>query len=279
MTRFWLIANARSGSVSDTTREGVVAALESRGALAGRTDFPTEPLPEPRDLTAAGVDTVAVLAGDGTINAAARRYADWPGALLILPGGTMNLLARALHGDAAPVAIVEQLDQARAVDLPVIVAAEHRAFVGVILGPATAWNRARERWRAGRWRAALRAVRAAWQRSRGRGIAIEGVAGRPQAVFVSGGEQELHVAAVDASDGRMLAELGWEWLTGDWIAAGAVTSIARPTVRLGGRRPVAALFDGEPALLPAGSVLRLERSRPMFLQTRPILLQTRKPAA
>ena len=32
MTRFWLIANARSGSVSDTTREGVVAALESRGA-------------------------------------------------------------------------------------------------------------------------------------------------------------------------------------------------------------------------------------------------------
>ena len=188
MTRFWLIANARSGSVSDTTREGVVAALESRGALAGRTDFPTEPLPEPRDLTAAGVDTVAVLAGDGTINAAARRYADWPGALLILPGGTMNLLARALHGDAAPVAIVELLDQARAVDLPVIAAAEHRAFVGVILGPATAWNRARERWRAGRWRGALRAVRAAWHRSRGRGIAIEGVAGRPQAVFVSAGD-------------------------------------------------------------------------------------------
>lgn len=279
MTRFWLIANALSGSVSDTTREGVVAALESRGALAGRTDFPTEPLPEPRDLTAAGVDTVAVLAGDGTINAAARRYADWPGALLILPGGTMNLLARALHGDAAPVAIVEQLDQARAVDLPVIAAAEHRAFVGVILGPATAWNRARERWRAGRWRGALRAVRAAWHRSRGRGIAIEGVAGRPQAVFVSAGDDALRIAAVDASDGRMLAELGWEWLTGDWIAAGAVTSLDRPTVRVHGRRPVAALFDGEPALLPAGSVLRLERSRPMFLQTRPILLQTRKPAA
>ncbi|PCG08371.1 hypothetical protein COA17_13475 [Sphingomonas ginsenosidimutans] len=279
MTRFWLIANARSGSVSDTTREGVVAALESRGALAGRTDFPTEPLPEPRDLTAAGVDTVAVLAGDGTINAAARRYADWPGALLILPGGTMNLLARALHGDAAPVAIVELLDQARAVDLPVIAAAEHRAFVGVILGPATAWNRARERWRAGRWRGALRAVRAAWHRSRGRGIAIEGVAGRPQAVFVSAGDDALRIAAVDASDGRMLAELGWEWLTGDWIAAGAVTSLHRPTMRVHGRRPVAALFDGEPALLPAGSVLRLERSRPMFLQTRPILLQTRKPAA
>lgn len=279
MTRFWLIANARSGSVSDTTREGVVAALESRGALAGRTDFPTEPLPEPRDLTAAGVDTVAVLAGDGTINAAARRYADWPGALLILPGGTMNLLARALHGDAAPVAIVEQLDQARVVDLPVIAAAEHRAFVGVILGPATAWNRARERWRAGRWRGALRAVRAAWHRSRGRGIAIEGVAGRPQAVFVSAGDDALRIAAVDASDGRMLAELGWEWLTGDWIAAGAVTSLHRPTMRVHGRRPVAALFDGEPALLPAGSVLRLERSRPMFLQTRPILLQTRKPAA
>ncbi|MEE2916415.1 MAG: diacylglycerol kinase family protein [Pseudomonadota bacterium] len=279
MTRFWLIANARSGSVSDTTREGVVAALESRGALAGRTDFPTEPLPEPRDLTAAGVDTVAVLAGDGTINAAARRYADWPGALLILPGGTMNLLARALHGDAAPVAIVELLDQARAVDLPVIAAAEHRAFVGVILGPATAWNRARERWRAGRWRGALRAVRAAWHRSRGRGLAIEGVAGRPQAVFVSAGDDALRIAAVDASDGRMLAELGWEWLTGDWIAAGAVTSLHRPTMRVHGRRPVAALFDGEPALLPAGSVLRLERSRPMFLQTRPILLQTRKPAA
>ena len=50
---------------------------------------------------------------------------------------------------------------------PVLAAAEHRAFVGVILGPATAWNRARERWRAGRWRGALRAVRAAWHRSTG----------------------------------------------------------------------------------------------------------------
>lgn len=279
MTRFWLIANARSGSVSDTTLEGVVAALAARGVLAGHTDFPAEPLPEPRALDGAQVDTVVVLAGDGTINAAARRYADWAGTLLILPGGTMNMLARALHGDSAPAAIVAQLDRARAVDLPVIAAAEHRAFVGVILGPATAWNRARERWRAGRWRAALRAVRAAWARSRGRGIAIAGVAGRPQAVFVSAGDDALRIAAVDASDGRMLAELGWEWLSGDWIAAGAVTSLQRATVRLGGRRPVAALFDGEPALLPAGSVLRLERSPPMFLQTRQILLQTRKPAA
>ena len=68
MTRFWLIANARSGSVSDTTLEGVVAALAARGVLAGRTDFPAEPLPELRALDAAQVDTVVVLAGDGRIS-------------------------------------------------------------------------------------------------------------------------------------------------------------------------------------------------------------------
>lgn len=271
MTRFWLIANARSGSVSDTTREGVVAALESRGALAGRTDFPTEPLPEPRDLTAAGVDTVAVLAGDGTINAAARRYADWPGALLILPGGTMNLLAKLLHGDAEPAAIIHAAHQAAdRVALPFVEAGPHRAFVGLILGPAASWVRAREAARAGKLRQMLRAARNAWGRTFGQGLRLRGLSGLPrrvQAVFVQAVDGRLRVAAIDARDWRSILALGWEFLTGDWVRAAAVTEVHAPELRTAERRPVLALFDGEPVMIEPDVVIRAGETRPQFLKT------------
>src|SRR5688572_11847913 len=62
--------------------------------------FPDEPLPSPAGLAGAGVDCVAVYAGDGTVNTLVTGLYGWDGAVLVLPGGTMNLLAKRLHGDA-----------------------------------------------------------------------------------------------------------------------------------------------------------------------------------
>lgn len=268
--RVWLVANPSSGSTGPTTRDAVVAAIERHAALAGATSFPAEPLPTTADLDAAAVDTLAVLAGDGTINAAACRYADWNGALLILPGGTMNLLAKALHGSTDAPAIVVQAAAGGATRtaLPLVEAEGHCAFVGLILGPATSWNSARELLRAGRWRGLARAVRLAWQRTLGHRVRLDGLDRGAQAVFVRAEDDALVASAIDAPDWRSIVELGWEWLTGDWVAARAVTQVRRRSLRVRGRRPVHALFDGERRVLAPAAEIRLARSRPIFLRTR-----------
>jgi len=268
MKRTWIIANPASGSVTPAVRDSVEAALSACSEIVGRTAFPEEPLPEPGAIDAAGADTIVLLAGDGTINAAACAFADWDGALLILPGGTMNLLSKALHGDVAPDAIVAAAAAGAAtIALPFAQGEGHRAYVGLILGPAASWNRARERLRAGRVRGLWRVVRHAWSRTMAHRVRIAGVPGAAQAVFVRATDAALDIATVEAADWRSIAELGWGWVSGDWVAARAVHSYTRPTIRLRGKRPVQALFDGEPAILPPGTEIGLGRSRRMFLST------------
>lgn len=275
MKRLWFITNPQSGSATQEKCAALEAVFEERGlALAGRTGFPEDPIPERDALDAADVDTVVLFAGDGTINAALCALAKWEGAFLILPGGTMNMLAKILHGDADPAAIVHSAHQAaRRVALPFVEAGPHRAFVGLILGPAAHWGRAREAARAGRFARMARAARNAWRRTFGRGIGVRGVPGmdgRYQAVFVAPTETGLRVDAIDARDWGAIVELGWSWLTGDWVAARAVTQRNAELIEPLSRRPVLALFDGEPLTLDAGIRVSSGLTRPVFLATKEV---------
>lgn len=274
MNKLWLITNPGSGSTTQAKCDALEALFAERGLeLAGRTDFPEHELPKGTALTRKGVDTVVLFAGDGTINAALRSLASWKGSFLILPGGTMNLLAKALHDTLDPHTIVaEAHDETRRVSLPYIEAGDDRAFVGLILGPAATWARAREAMRKGRFGRLLNAARAAWRRTFDRkGIRIEGaikLKHHYQAVFVSPVEQGLEVIGVDARDWGSIAQLGWEWINGDWIAAHAVDRAYATELRVQERRPVLALFDGEPVTLAPGTQIRSARSPKAFIATR-----------
>ncbi|WCM25267.1 hypothetical protein NDN01_14450 [Sphingomonas sp. QA11] len=273
MQKLWFITNTASGTATTEKAAAIEAVFAEHDlALAGRTAFPADDLPEAAELDAAGVDTVVLFAGDGTINAAACALAEWKGAILILPGGTMNLLAKLLHGEADPVAIIRAAGaQGRLVALPMVEAGPHRAFVGLILGPAATWVRARELVRAGRVRGLVRAIRTAWRRTFSGGIRLSGVPGfrhHAQAVFVRPEVDHLDVAAVDARDWRAIASLGWEWLTGDWVAAAEVTQVRATRFRIAGTRPALALFDGEPVMLDPDIVIRCGMGREMFIATK-----------
>lgn len=274
MQTLWFITNPASGTTSAAKCDALEAVFAERGlSLAGRTRFPADPLPDGAALEAAGVDTVVLFAGDGTINAALCALAEWDGAFLILPGGTMNLLAKALHDETDPHKILHAAHGCdRRVALPYIVAGEHRAFVGLILGPAASWFRAREVVRKGRFGRLVAAVRGAWRNTfHRRGVRVEGAQGlgdRYQAVFVTPSLDGLEVAAVDARDWGSIAQLGWEWVTGDWVAARAVTESRTEQLRLGDRGPVLALFDGEPETLAPGTTVRAGRSLETFIATR-----------
>jgi diacylglycerol kinase family enzyme len=272
MQKLWFITNTASGTATAAKAAAIEAVFAEHDLqLVGRTAFPDDALPDADRLDAEGVDTVVLFAGDGTINAAACKLADWTGSILILPGGTMNLLAKALHGNADPATIIHAAKQGgRRIALPYVEAGPHRAFVGLILGPAATWVRARELVRSRRLRGLGRAILSAWRRTFSRGIRLEGVPGlhhHAQAVFVSPEPDHLDVAAVDARDWRSIAALGWEWLTGDWVAAAEVTQVQTKRVRIAGHKPVQALFDGEPVRLAADVTITGGIGREMFIAT------------
>ncbi len=143
----WLVSNPYSGS----NDEAAVAALEHccgrHGlAVARRTKVPDEPLPTPAALEAAGIERVAVFAGDGTVNSLIAGLTGWSGAVIVLPGGTMNLLYRRLHGERTLDETVAAIAAGRAeLRRPGVIRTPGRdAYAGLLAGPGASWGRVRE---------------------------------------------------------------------------------------------------------------------------------------
>lgn len=268
--RVWLVANAGSGSTDADALKWMADALAGQGAeVVGQTDFPAEVLPNVDRLEAAGVDTLVICAGDGTINAAVGAVGDWGGQCLVLPGGTMNGLAKTLHGDATREAILQAIGSARLVHPPTANAEGHSALVGVILGPAATWVHAREGVRKGRFARAVRAARIAWARSFSHTIRVAGAPGRHRAVIVTPREHGLDYATISTAGVSDAIRLGWNWLLGDWRNDAGVSVAEGVEVTLIGRRFVRALFDGEPAKLETPACIRHGQTRLAFLATAP----------
>ena len=95
-----LVCNTQSGSHDEAVREQIVELCRDHGVpLVATFALPDDDIPDVAELTRQGIDLLLVWTGDGTINAAAIKAAGWDGAILVLPGGTLNLLSKALHGD------------------------------------------------------------------------------------------------------------------------------------------------------------------------------------
>lgn len=143
----WLIRNAASGSNTEEAIAALLAAFAEAGAEPARiVVLPDDVAPSVEDLRAAGVDVVAIFTGDGTINSVVTGLYGWDGAVLVLPGGTMNLLAKRLHGDAEASEIIAKA-AAGAVwrTRPAIVRTAHGdALTGILAGPGAAWADVRE---------------------------------------------------------------------------------------------------------------------------------------
>ena len=143
----WLVSNASSGSNDDAALAALEDGCGRHGFhVAQRTVFPEQDLPTPAVLDAAGIDRVAVFAGDGTINTLIAGLAGWSGAVLVLPGGTMNLLYHRLHGDRTLEQTLAAIARGAAqMRRPGVIRSPYGdAFAGMLAGPGTSWGRVRE---------------------------------------------------------------------------------------------------------------------------------------
>lgn len=143
--RFIFLANSRSGSFDRELVDEMLAEAERAGL--GKAELcllPDAVCPTPESL--GEDDLVAVFGGDGTISSVVRELAGWGGAVLILPGGTMNLASKRLHGEQDAMAILAAVaaGQARRARPAVIRTAQGDSLAGVMVGPGTAWSDVRE---------------------------------------------------------------------------------------------------------------------------------------
>lgn len=145
----WLVANAASGSNSATALAAVGAVLAQSGCAPARLLDVRDGLPDRAQLRAAGVGRIVVFAGDGTVARLATALEGWDGALLVLPGGTTNLLARALHGDRPADAIAADLPHLVRQRRPCIRWNGGTALIEVLAGPGATWCDVREELRDG----------------------------------------------------------------------------------------------------------------------------------
>ncbi len=149
--RLLLVCNRASGSNDEESLRAVQAMLADAGFTLVRTlHFPEDAAPSPADLEAEAIACVATFGGDGTVHAVVTGLYGWDGAVLVLPGGTMNMLSKVLHGDVEVATIGERLarGETRTVRTPTIGSGHEVALTGVLAGPGTVWNEVREAMRA-----------------------------------------------------------------------------------------------------------------------------------
>ena len=248
MTSAWLIANSNSRTTDQAAIAGVCEAIARAGGEVERQiDLANEELPDTGDSPP---DMVVSLGGDGTANAVIRQFggADGP-SLLILPGGTMNLLSQRLHGDAQIEQVVERaFSNGRVISVPLIEGPDFRSLVGVIAGPASAWAEVREDLREGAVDSLIADVRAALEATfAGPAVRLRGHEDDHAALLIEAREDGLHAHDIRADSILDLIRHGWAWLRRDFLGG--------PTERLEkGRDLVIESRDAEIMLLVDGEM-------------------------
>lgn len=147
-----VVLNTASGSYTADAKEKLVAIL-AKHQIPEPTVWETAPSDIESaftELVAFDPDVLIVLAGDGTIRFAAESCLDRETLLIPLPGGTMNMLPKALYGDRSWERVLEDTLQApRVRTISSGQVGEHQFFIAAIVGTPTLWTHAREALREG----------------------------------------------------------------------------------------------------------------------------------
>lgn len=251
--------------LADYACESSIVALE-----AGQFDVQVQA------ALAANPDALFVLAGDGTAGTIASRAGPDGPLIAPLPGGTMNMLPKALYGTADwKIALRRALEEGASQCVAGGEVTDGRFkqafYCAAILGSPALWAPAREAVRVGKfglaWAYGRRALKRAFS-----GRLRFSLDGRPDRraealVLISpmiskamDDHTGLEAAAMNPSDALQAFRLAAHAVFDDWRQDPAVTTKAIQQARIRARSRIPAVIDGEPALLRHEARVRFIRT-------------------
>jgi diacylglycerol kinase family enzyme len=254
------IINASSGGCDLESEEKMLRILK-RAGIVEPTAWCGEATEMERFFSeAAGqkLDVLIVLGGDGTIQRAAEACAERVPFLIPLPGGTMNMLPRALYGDVSwEDALKNTLMAPSAKALSGGRAMDQQFFVAAILGAPALWAESRESIREGDIVDAIEKGSVAFQNmfeTKVQYFISGGIKGEAEAIALicpliseemSDSEQSLEAAVIDVESAAELIGLATTAALRKWRDHRNVLLTKAKRVSVQSRKDIPATIDGE----------------------------------
>lgn len=266
LERVIMLVNPLSGSVGPKAAEEARAIFAEHGCDADVADLEggrfDEQIAEALDQKP---DVLFILAGDGTAGAVASRAGQTGPLVAPLPGGTMNMLPKALYGtgdwkQALRKALAEGAPQNVAGGVVIDGDTRSPFYCAAILGSPALWAPAREAVRTGKFKLAWQYGRRALKRAFSGRIRYQldgGPRRRTEALVLISpmiskaleGSEGLEAAAMDPTHAADAFRLAAHALFDDWRSDPSVRTRATKLAAIRARSRIPAVIDGEPILL------------------------------
>ena len=254
------IINTSSGGFDSESEHKMFCILQRAGIVeprvwCGSADEMTRSFAEPTEQS---LDVLIVLGGDGTIRTAAEACAGKGPYLIPLPGGTMNMLSRALYGDVAWEEALE--NTLTAPSLKVLSGgriAGKQFLIAAIVGAPALWAKPRESIREGNIVDAIEKGSIAFRNMfepKVQYLISDGMKGEAKAVALicpviskemSDSEQAFEAAIIDVESAAAVVRLATTAAFGRWRDDRNILLTKTKRVNVQSSKDIPATLDGE----------------------------------
>jgi diacylglycerol kinase family enzyme len=254
------IINTSSGGCDSESEQKMLSILKCAGVVGpkmwcGGADHMEPSLAE---ATQQKLEVLIVLGGDGTIRTAAEACAEKAPYLIPLPGGTMNMLPRALYGEVSwEDALKNTLTAPSAKVLSGGRIADNQFFIAAIVGAPALWAEPRESIREGDMVDAIKKGTVAFRNmfeTKVQYTISEEIKGEAEAVALtcpliseemSDSEQALEAAVIDVESAAELIGLATTAAFGKWRDNRNILLTKTKRVGVQSGKDIPAMLDGE----------------------------------
>jgi diacylglycerol kinase family enzyme len=254
------IINTSSGGCDLESEQKMLKKLKGAGIVEPKMWCGGADHMEPSFAEAAGqkLEVLIVLGGDGTIRTAAEACAQKGPYLIPLPGGTMNMLPRALYGDVSwEEALENTLTAPSAKVLSGGRVADKQFFIAAIVGAPALWAKPRESIREGDIGDAIEKGSVAFQKmfeTKVQYLISGEIKGEAEAVALicpliseemSDSEQALEAAVIDVENAAEAIGLATAAAFGKWRDDRNILLTKTKRVGVQSSKDIPAILDGE----------------------------------
>jgi diacylglycerol kinase family enzyme len=255
-----VIINTSSGGCDLESEQKILSILTGAGIVEPKVWCGEAKEMERFFAEAAGqkLEVLIVLGGDGTIRTAAEACAEKGSYLIPLPGGTMNMLPRALYGNVSwEEALKKTLTAPSTKVLSGGRVANKRFFIAAIVGAPALWTQPRESMREGNIADAIKKGSVAFRRmfeTKVQYLISGGAKGETEAVALicplisiemSDSEQALEAAIIDVESAAEVIGLATSAAFGKWREDRNILLTKTKRVNVQSTKEIPATLDGE----------------------------------